>query len=477
MLMQIKVGISNQNCPYFVMKGSMKKILFLLVLLQGLLVWYFYHREKVISSSVFSDREPTGSAPGYTFQGFYQSSLFHIPLTYQEDMNSFYTEVAKDTWCFIRGLDLTNSQKQHSCICLNGWYGLDCGLPQAVWSSEFLMNGNKPGVWIKRRGRPRRLINGVVFTTDFDLLEIRINELNNSVDVFLVAEQNCSASRGEASLPLLSKLQQGFLKEFQRKIIYVSISDISLQRFEAMEDDEWEHTAQADMWRNGIQTLTDFRPDDMFVFSRMSDIPSGDVLLFFKLYDGFSEPIGFHLRSVMYNFALEEPLPSSSNNSNNIMLIACSFAFFSSICDNNINYLQESTWKKSLHLSKFESNFGKVNYWKVGSSKTPAGWSCRWCLRPLDLGKALTDQKCPNKPIGISHMASSLVKDNISLALEMFIKRGMSLDMSFFGHQVFQPENGYYAPSYIFLNKKKFDFLLGNLNGTDTLRNETLNKS
>ncbi|XP_013778040.1 beta-1,4-mannosyl-glycoprotein 4-beta-N-acetylglucosaminyltransferase-like [Limulus polyphemus] len=477
MLTQRKLGISNQNCCYYFTKGSMKKMLFLLALLQGVLVWYLYRGEKVISSSVFSDREPTRPVREYAFQGFHQSGLFHIPLTYQEDMNSFYAEVAKDVWCFVRGLDLASSQKQHSCICLTGWYGLDCGLPQAVWSSEFLMNGNKPGVWIKRRGRPRRLINGVVFTMDFDLLEIRINELNNSVDAFLVAEQNCSTTRDETSLPLLSKLQQGFLKEFQHKIIYVSIGDISLQKFEAVEDHEWEHTAQVDMWRNGIQMLTDFRPDDMFVFSKMSDIPSGDVLLFFKLYDGFSEPVGFHLRSVMYNFALKEPLSSYNNNSNNIMLIACSFAFFSSLCDYNVNDLQESTWKQSQHLAKFESNFGKVNYWKVGSLKAPAGWSCRWCLRPLDLGKALADQKCPNKPIGV-HVANSLLKDNNSLALEMFIKRGMSLDMSFVGHRVFQPENGHhYAPSYILLNKKKFDFLLGECYGSDTLRNETLNKS
>ncbi|XP_022240790.1 beta-1,4-mannosyl-glycoprotein 4-beta-N-acetylglucosaminyltransferase-like [Limulus polyphemus] len=284
----------------------------------------------------------------------------------------------------------------------------------------------------------------------------------------------------ESSSPLLSKLQEGFLKKFHSKIIYVSIDDISSIGFESIEDSAWEYVSQMELWKNGLKMLSDFRPDDMFVFSKMADIPSRDVLLFFKLYNGFPEPIGFHLRTVMYNFALLESVPSYKTNSNRseIKLMACSFTFFSSYCDYSIKKLQERKWDtNSKLLTEFQMNFEKLSYWKVGSLKTPAGWSCRWCLRPRELRKALIDQQCPNKPMGVPQVSDTLVNDNTSLAIEMFAKSGMSLDKSSFGHRVFQSENDqYYAPSYVLLNRKRFDFLLGDISEhVLQVRTETVN--
>ncbi|XP_076356053.1 beta-1,4-mannosyl-glycoprotein 4-beta-N-acetylglucosaminyltransferase-like [Tachypleus tridentatus] len=468
--------ILNQICCGHFPTGAMKKILFLLALVQGFLIWHYYSGKKNSQFIMFGD----SSVSGHMYQSFHLSGVFHIPLTHQEDMNSLYTEISENVWCFTQGLNYISSKKDSKCICLTGWYGVDCGLPESVWSSELLLDGTRPGVWIKRRDRPRRVINGVVFTIDYDLLEIRVNELNSSVDAFLVAEQNCSTMEDDSPPPLFSKLQEGFLKKFHSKIIYVSINDISSLGFESIEDSAWEYVSQMELWKNGLKMLSDFRPDDMLIFSKMSDIPSRDVLLFFKLYDGFPEPVGFHLRTVMYNFAMLESVPSYKINSNRseVRLMACSFTFFSSYCDYDINKLQKRKCDtNSKLLTNLQMNFKKEKYWKVGSLKTPAGWSCRWCLRPPELRKALIDQQCPNKPMGVPQVFDSLVNDNTSLAIEMFAKSGMSLDKSSFGHQVFQSENDqYYAPSYVLLNKKRFDFLLGDISErVQPVRNETVN--
>ncbi|KAH9382247.1 hypothetical protein HPB48_014740 [Haemaphysalis longicornis] len=42
----------------------------------------------------------------------------------------------------------------------------------------------------KRRVTPRKIVNGLVLNHELDLLEIRVNELRDSVDYYVIVEAN-----------------------------------------------------------------------------------------------------------------------------------------------------------------------------------------------------------------------------------------------------------------------------------------------
>ena len=91
--------------------------------------------------------------------------------------------------CFTKGTDFTKTDTETStdCKCLPDYYGIDCGIPDAVWHGHYKSNSRKK---LKRRSKSRRLIHALPVNHEFDFFETRIKMLENVVDVFVIQESN-----------------------------------------------------------------------------------------------------------------------------------------------------------------------------------------------------------------------------------------------------------------------------------------------
>ena len=73
--------------------------------------------------------------------------------------------------CFAAGTDwsLTSADK---CVCLEDYYGKDCGIPDSVWFGHFKDRPRERKALV-RRPKLRRLVQGVLVNHEFDFFETR----------------------------------------------------------------------------------------------------------------------------------------------------------------------------------------------------------------------------------------------------------------------------------------------------------------
>lgn len=96
--------------------------------------------------------------------------------------------------CLIEGSTLLDdvlltsqppSANHKRCSCRKRWSGPACSIPDIVRKSDY--SDDYP---LSLRENPRRIINAFPFNGEFDLLDIRLSEIGDLVDVFLVLESN-----------------------------------------------------------------------------------------------------------------------------------------------------------------------------------------------------------------------------------------------------------------------------------------------
>lgn len=189
-------------------------------------------------------------------------------------------------------------RKWVECVCLPGWHGPSCGVPTVVQHSNLPTKDR-----LTPRLKPRRVINAININHEFDLLESRFRELEGAVDVFLICESNFTAY-GEAR-PLLFRqmLLNGTFDYVKSKVVYVFLDHFP----EGGKQDGWiaDDYLRTFLTRNGIGRLRSLRDDDLFIIDDADEIPSREGVLFLKLYDGWTEPVAFHMRKSLYGFFLE----------------------------------------------------------------------------------------------------------------------------------------------------------------------------
>lgn len=148
---------------------------------------------------------------------------------------------------------------------------------------------------IPAEARPgRRLYDCFPFYNEFDLLELRLNELQGVVDRFVLSESNVTYS-GKPKPLYFSENKERFAK-FADRIEHLIIEEPA--------------DAQLSPWRRHadqcnilIQGLRDARPDDLVLFSDLDEIPRPEILArTFSRPPARNEVLCFELR--MYNYFL-----------------------------------------------------------------------------------------------------------------------------------------------------------------------------
>uniref|UniRef100_A0A131YJW7 Beta-1,4-mannosyl-glycoprotein beta-1,4-N-acetylglucosaminyltransferase n=1 Tax=Rhipicephalus appendiculatus TaxID=34631 RepID=A0A131YJW7_RHIAP len=267
--------------------------------------------------------------------------------------------------CFHEGS--VPGMKHYTCVCKKGWHGPECSIPDAVWFTEDFKRWYSEGR-IRRRSRPRNVINGLVFNHELDLLEVRIEELGDAVDHYLVVESPYTYFGTEKPLYLRNNLSAGFLREHRHKIV-----PISVHFFNYAEGDPWgpENYFRTSVWYEGHRRLKDIRGDDLFIMSDADEIPSRDVVLFLKHHDGFGEPMKLRLRWLTYGFYWENSRPVDVGG-------VCTVAYIRNVYENDSLRLRSMRTFAQNNMPN-TGTFSKM--WTIaGTSPRYAGWHCSWCF-------------------------------------------------------------------------------------------------
>ena len=196
-----------------------------------------------------------------------------------------------------------------------------------------------------------------------------------------------------------------------------------------------------------LRRLTDLRPDDMFVYSDPEELIRPEILLFLKLYDGFTEPITFQFRRSVFGYfwTVQEEKFGPRH-----MLIqdrtsipsACSLATFRDFygydasfpgklkrhppnADPKENDKSMKTLKNNIETEDLGTQADKdVQLFKISED---AGWKCLWCYKPENIRSKLL-----NIPPKYLDMVSLMIQENSELEnIRGFIKYGVYFDKSF----------------------------------------------
>lgn len=319
--------------------------------------------------------------------------------------------------CFINGTDLKVMQRSNdvnwSCECINGWHGIDCGQPEVIWRA-FLTSRKS----INIRG-PRKYHRRVIYVCEVDkysklLTEIRVNELQHVVDLFVLFETKNSQYLKEA-------MNNGFLKEFHHTILYANN----------------DHAKK--LWWLKQNVIKNLENDDIIFISNSSDIPNKLVIDFLRIYDNWQEPINFRLRWSVYGFFWTHPWKTTLKGG------ACTYAYLKKYLNSDILALVNN----KTFLSGKGLTVGDLNHF--------GGWLCEFCIEEPAIIVDLLYKNVSNQPIRIQteKIDTSYIED--------LIENGIYLDGKTELVRSRRYQESYYAPRFVEENNWKYDFLYTNL--------------
>lgn len=121
-----------------------------------------------------------------------------------------------------------------------------------------------------------KIIDGIIFFNELDLLEIRLNFLNNYIDYFIIVESK-KTFQGD-SKPLYYSENKARFKDFNSKIIHIVLDDFPDK------SNAWKNESlQRDAMLKGLQRFSD---EDYILISDLDEIPNLESLPA-KLEDNF----------------------------------------------------------------------------------------------------------------------------------------------------------------------------------------------
>jgi beta-1,4-mannosyl-glycoprotein beta-1,4-N-acetylglucosaminyltransferase len=200
--------------------------------------------------------------------------------------------------------------------------------------------------WKEREGKDKVMImDAVLMSSELDLLEIRMNELDSVVDKFFIIESNATFT-GLPKETYFANNRERFSK-FEKKIIYKPLHGYPLRSGQTAWDVEGAtRDAMTSMLHNHIRAL----PSGILSFVIMSDIdeiPSKHSIDLLKACD-FGESLHLQLRNFLYSFEWQ---------------------------------LDMSSWRASVHLWRPNTFY---RHSKSGNRMlADSGWHCSYCFRTL----------------------------------------------------------------------------------------------
>ncbi len=301
--------------------------------------------------------------------------VFHL----QQDNNTYSIQIGNVT-CALYGI-LNNVSVQYNkgnvpqCLCKRNWSGPACSIPASVINS----NLPKRFTFTTRFRNPRRIIQAFPFNMEFEMLEARLAEFGDIVDVFLILESNYTAYGDPKPLRLLNRLRTGQYRLYACKIVHIFL-------------DYFPNEAHKNGWiednllRNHItqyalpRQLSGYRHDDIFILSDADEIPQRDTILFLKLHDGYPEPFGYNLQWNVYGYFWKSNVKGITHVFSGVTMGMLSHVFQNrAIKIRNAPHYIHNEGASNLASYLKHGKHIIVYPWSFGNSSMPAGWHCSWC--------------------------------------------------------------------------------------------------
>ena len=146
--------------------------------------------------------------------------------------------------------------------------------------------------------KTRKLIDSFIFFNELSTLNMRLNELYEFVDYFVIVEANITHA-GNAK-PLYYGDNKDFFKQFEDKIIHFVVDDIPEP------NDSWgREFHQRDSLIKAVSQVPDIQPEDIVLVSDADEIPSPRYLNRERFDD--DQIFIFNQRLFYYDFRTENP--------------------------------------------------------------------------------------------------------------------------------------------------------------------------
>lgn len=400
--------------PMYINKINFRRIsLCILGLIQISLIISYYYVQKGDETGVNDDKIRFLSSKNYEkpFEQTYHTSKDKVNLP-RHHVRDKFTDF-NSSLCFTNGTDLKSmdrSKNSWNCDCKIGWHGAECGQPEVVWRALLT---NKQKLKVKGPMKYSRRMLYIFQVNEFmeNIIDIRINELDEVIDLFILFENN--GNRIE------KLLKNGFLKKYHKKIIYIR------------------NTLLKDLYNTIASSISSLENNDIIVISTSMEIPNKLALGFLKYYDNWPEPISFRLRWSVFGFFWKHPNKTKTEG------IACSVKYMKKVFDSNFVNLYES-----------KSNLGLV----LGDLNHYGGWYCEYCMDPIQIIKFAKERNLELvkwKELKKNQIDVSYVEDLIGNGLYIDGKTELERSRKY--------RDNYFAPTSVSDNSMKYDFLLMNL--------------
>ena len=161
-----------------------------------------------------------------------------------------------------------------------------------------------------------KVYDAMIFSVELDLLEIRMRELYNVVDKFIVVESNVTFS-GEPR-PYLFPANQKQFAFAKDKIIYAQVGNLHLHGASSLREDPFENERRM---RQGVTDVIDkiAKPevDSIILQSDVDEIPSARAVSLLKHCTGWGNIMHLGMPSYLYSFEFpmqREPIDSMKVN-------------------------------------------------------------------------------------------------------------------------------------------------------------------
>lgn len=206
---------------------------------------------------------------------------------------------------------------------------------------------------LRKRERPRRVVLGMTFDCEEWMLEIKLNELGEVVDHFIVVEGafTLQNTRREQCFPRLAKSNER-IAMWSDKMVYV-YDEKPIPDFEYWEAEVYYRDL---IGLEGLRRLDGLAEDDLVVITDVDELPHASFLWVLKWYDGFRTTINLHMRWSYYSFGWMNSASWSVNAVVSVRDLA--------LLGNKTN---------GVRLGQGLSS------WTTGR-RMLVGWHCSWCL-------------------------------------------------------------------------------------------------
>ena len=388
----------------------------------------------------------------------------------------FFRVLSSGQKCFKVGTDSSKTPNSaDKCVCTPNYHGQDCGVPDAVWFGSMSSATRKN---LRVRTRMRRLIHALPVNHEYDFFETRVRSLEEVVDVFIIQESNYTTFGTPKDLLFLDKLQKGWLSDVQDKILWVLLPYFA----DRGKDNGWYADSFIRMYlsKMGLKLVHNQDDEDIYLLLDADELPLPEVLLFLKLYDGYTQPIRFGFRwtvfgffwlkaedpGVMENIPLIGKLIKAKPKERLLQLwVACTLGMLRDVYSNNAMLLRRNVWENELLADKLKNFTSKiiqnsggtpVRQWDVGKLGHYAGYHCSWCYSPEGIRTKLLSAQKHDKP----RWGDYPEKTNLTYIAELIKTGGWFDNTRPFIQEKWDVSNKFYAPQYILKHKDRFQYLL-----------------